>query len=45
MTILITIAFIATFIFWAKDAWELTKKEYEEDTKRKIRRNTNIDVK
>lgn len=45
MTVLITITFIATFIFWAKDAWELTKKEYEEDTKRKIRRNTNIDVK
>lgn len=45
MVVLITITFIATFIFWAKDAWELTKKEYEEDTKRKIRRNTNIDVK
>jgi hypothetical protein len=45
MTVLITIAFILTFVCWAKDAWELTKKEYEEDTKRKIRRNTNIDIK
>lgn len=45
MTVFITITFIATFIFWAKDAWELTKKEYEEDTKRKIRRNIDIDVK
>ena len=45
MTVLMTITFIATFVFWAKDAWELTKKEYEEDKKKKIRRNTNIDVK
>lgn len=45
MTVLITITFIATFIFWARDAWELTKKEYEEAEKKKIRRNINIDVK
>lgn len=45
MTIFITIAFISTVIFWARDAWELSKKEYEEDKKNKNRRNTNIDVK
>jgi hypothetical protein len=45
MTIFITIAFISTFICWARDAWELTKKEYEEDKKRKIRRHINIDIK
>lgn len=45
MTVLITITFIATFVFWAKDAWELTKKEYEEDKKKRNRRNMNIDIK
>lgn len=45
MGILITITFILTFVCWAKDAWELTKKEYEEVEKKKIRRNTNIDIK
>lgn len=45
MTVFITITFIATFIFWARDAWELTKKEYEENEKKRNRRNINIDVK
>jgi hypothetical protein len=45
MTIFITIAFISTFICWARDAWELSKKEYEENKKKKNRRNMNIDIK
>lgn len=45
MTIFITIAFISIVIYWARDAWELTKKEYEEDKKKKNRRNMNIDIK
>ena len=45
MTIFITIAFILTLVCWAKDAWELTKMEYEEDKKNKNRRNMNINIK
>lgn len=45
MATLLFIIFIITVGCWVHDAWQLTKIEYEEDTKKKNRRNANIDVK
>lgn len=45
MATLLFVIFITIVICWGYDAWQLTKIEYEEDAKKKNRRNTNIDVK
>jgi hypothetical protein len=45
MAILLFIIFVIIVGCWAYDAWQLTKIEYEEDTKNKNRRSMNIDIK
>lgn len=44
MTTLLFIIFVITVGCWVHDAWELTRKEYEEAEKKKNRRSMNIDI-